>query len=167
LSDFTNLKRLCCNDNKLTSLKLNNLTKLESVICSNNQFTSLGISSLNNLEYLDAKINQLTNINLLLSNLNPTKLRQLYLRDNNFSENDLTLLSKFTNLEHLEISNNFSQQGKSSFHQSLKSFQSLNNLESLDIRDSSASEKNIYCSKNQKDGSVISQIKKLTKFNQE
>src|SRR3954454_13894717 len=30
LTSFTNLKKLHCNDNKLTSLKLNNLTKLET-----------------------------------------------------------------------------------------------------------------------------------------
>jgi len=50
LTDFINLKKLCCNDNKLTALKLNNLSKLESVFCFNNQLTNLETSGLNNLE---------------------------------------------------------------------------------------------------------------------
>jgi len=102
----------------------------------------------------------------LLSNLNSIKLKQLDLRNNKFSESDLSPLSKFTNLESLEITNNFSQQGKNNFYKSLKSLQSSTNLKSLHVVDS-GSDKFIYCSSNPKDGSVISQIKKLTKFNQE
>jgi Leucine-rich repeat (LRR) protein len=166
LTSFTNLKKLYCNDNKLTALKLSNLVKLETVFCFKNQLTNLETNGLNNLECLNSKINNLSNLNSLLSNLDPTKLKQLYLRNNNFSESNLTPLSKFTNLEYLEIANNFSQQGKNNFYRSLKSLQSLTNLESLYVIDS-ASEKNIYCSNNKKDGSVISQIKKLTKFNLE
>jgi len=167
LTSFTNLKKLYCQDNKLTSLKLNNLTKLETIFCFNNRLTKLETNGLNNLEWLNSKINNLTDLNSLLSNLNSIKLKQLDLRNNKFSESDLSPLSKFTNLECLEITNNFSQQGgKNNFSRSLKSLQFSTNLKSLHVVDS-ASDKFIYCSSNPKDGSVISQIEKLTKFNQE
>ncbi|CAG8805974.1 33408_t:CDS:2, partial [Racocetra persica] len=160
LTDFTNLKKLYCNDNKLTSLKLNNLTKLETIFCFNNQLTNLGISASNNLENLNCKINQLTDINSLLSNLNSAKLKQLDLRDNDFSESDLTYLSKFVNLEYLELSNNYQKVSDDVFYQSFKPLQYLNKLESLYVKDSS-SNRNVYFSSNKKDGSVAGQIRKL------
>nr|CAG8653365.1 2898_t:CDS:2 [Entrophospora candida] len=160
LTSFTNLKKLYCNDNKLTSLKLNNLVKLETIICSNNQLVNLEISGSNNLEYLDGKINHLNDLNSLLSNLNPPKLKQLYLRDNNFLSSDLTPLCKFTNLEHLELSNNYQTSNNNDFYKSLKPLQGLSKLESLYIIDST-SDRNVYYSSNKKDGPVRGQIKQL------
>jgi len=160
LTDFINLKKLYCSDNKLTSLKLSNLTKLETIFCSNNQLTNLEINGLNNLENLDGKINQLGDISSLLSELNPIKLKILDLKDNNFSENNLTPLSKFINLEYLELSNNGSQQDDNSFYLiNLEPLQLLNKLEKLHIKDSSSNREICYSS-NKKDGLVVEQITK-------
>ncbi|CAI2177391.1 3979_t:CDS:2 [Funneliformis geosporum] len=61
--------------------------------------------NLNNNAYLLVGDNQLTNLNFL-NNLNEEKLTGLYIQNNNFPESDLTPLSKFINLEILELNNN-------------------------------------------------------------
>lgn len=84
LTDFAGLERLYCYSNSLTSLDLSNLVRLEKVDCSDNKLASLKTSCLKSLEYLDCEINRLADIDLLLSGLNPERLKILYISDNNF-----------------------------------------------------------------------------------
>jgi hypothetical protein len=78
LNDFINLKKLDCPYNKLTSLDLRNLSKLESIECGNNLLTNL-----NNLP------------------TNADKLTELFIGNDNFEEQDLSILSRFKNLRFL------------------------------------------------------------------
>ncbi|RIA82838.1 kinase-like domain-containing protein [Glomus cerebriforme] len=83
LSDFVNLKRLNCSSNKLTSLNLSNCSQLEEIDCSNNQL-----------------------INLILPSI-PTNIKELNLSSNNFPLQDLSFLTSCTNLERLELGNDY------------------------------------------------------------
>ncbi|CAG8684002.1 2409_t:CDS:10, partial [Gigaspora margarita] len=75
-----NLKKICCSKNQLTKLDLNNLQKL---ICYNNQLTNLDF----------------------LKNLTSRRLEALSLANNNFSVQDLSFLTSYTNLEVLDLGN--------------------------------------------------------------
>jgi Leucine-rich repeat (LRR) protein len=82
LRNFFNLKILNCSDNKLTDLKLNDCRELTELIC-----------------YLTP----LTSTDFLLTLPNPEKLTILDLGDNNFAEQDLGFLQRFTGLEKLYL----------------------------------------------------------------
>jgi len=105
LQDFANLKYLDCSDNLLTNLNIGNCSQLEELYCSNNK---------------------LSEVEQILFTLNPEKLKNLDLSFNFFSKQDLSIFSKFENLEFLDISNN-------SFISSLKPLQGLINLKELSI----------------------------------
>ncbi|CAI2188470.1 2641_t:CDS:2 [Funneliformis geosporum] len=79
LNDFTNLKKLNCESNKLTSLNLTNCEKLEKVNCCDNLLT----------------------IGTLLTV--PTNLKKLNLSNNPFAGN-LDFLTNFKQLKYLDIS---------------------------------------------------------------
>ncbi|CAG8596642.1 1769_t:CDS:10, partial [Racocetra persica] len=83
LSDFVSLERLDCSHNRLTSLCLTNLEKLAEIECSDNYLDQFDYSS-----------------------LNTDKLVVLHLSDNNFVEGDLSIFSKFANLQSLRVGNN-------------------------------------------------------------
>lgn len=54
---FTNLEKLYCYDNNLTSLDLSNCTKLKYLACGNNKLTSLYLNNKSQLYYLDCHNN--------------------------------------------------------------------------------------------------------------
>src|SRR2546421_2582136 len=64
LEKFTELKRLYCPTNKITSLEVVNCFNLESITCRDNQLTELNIKKCPNLKTLDCSNNPLTNLNL-------------------------------------------------------------------------------------------------------
>lgn len=77
LSDFANLEKLDCENNKLTELKVDNCLNLKSLICYGNLLTNLDVS----------KNKEITSLNLV---------------DNNFPKQDLSFLSHLS-LEQLWI----------------------------------------------------------------
>src|SRR6266480_3796608 len=64
LSDFPNLEKLNCGNNKLISLNLDNCPKLKILYCYENQLTELKINHLTNLTEVACGNNQLTKLNL-------------------------------------------------------------------------------------------------------
>jgi Leucine-rich repeat (LRR) protein len=80
---------LDCDSNKLTALKLNNLSRLWSLSCINNLLTNLETEGLDSLALLYCFENYLTDINSLLLGLNPKKIVEIRISDNNFSDSDL------------------------------------------------------------------------------
>jgi hypothetical protein len=99
ISNFTNLERLHCTNNLLTSLNLNGFSNLTHLYCDFNQLTTLNLTGLPNLWFLKCSNNQLTTLNVNgLINL-------IYL---SCEENQLTSLdlSGSTNLNNLNCSYN-------------------------------------------------------------
>ena len=87
LKGFTNLKRLNCSDNQLTSLDLSDCPNLVELKCNNNQFTNLNfLKSVNNLEKLEIQDNQNLSSQSLLSLQNLNKLEELNINNTNLSE---------------------------------------------------------------------------------
>jgi Leucine-rich repeat (LRR) protein len=107
LSDFTNLEELNCSNNCLTNLNLNNCRKLKKFYCSNNYLTEIPYFS--NLE----------------------KIIELSIGNNNFPTQNLSIFSKFRNLEQLYIGN--SDKIYNHFLGSLEPLKDLNKLERLYI----------------------------------
>jgi len=99
LSEFVNLEILYCSGNQLTDLRINNCLKLKKLQCGFNKLTSLDLSDLEGLEEIQCNDNYLTNF--VYSILNPDKLTFLNISDNNLPKQDLSVFSKFTNLEEL------------------------------------------------------------------
>jgi hypothetical protein len=64
ISQNPNLEVLDCNDNKLTNLDVSQNSNLRSLYCRNNQLTNLDVSQNSNLRTLSCAINQLTNLNV-------------------------------------------------------------------------------------------------------
>lgn len=94
---FTNLVRLDCHYNTITSLDITNLVNLIELDCSENNLTSLILSPINQISKLDCSDNQLTSIDTAIL----TNLTEL-----NCSENLFTYLSfgYLPNLTKLQIS---------------------------------------------------------------
>ncbi len=61
---FTGLKKLICDQNKLTELYLTKNTKLTNLSCSHNKLTSLNLTQNTELIYLHCYSNQLTALDL-------------------------------------------------------------------------------------------------------
>ncbi|CFW92728.1 protein of unknown function (Leucine Rich repeat domain) [endosymbiont DhMRE of Dentiscutata heterogama] len=123
LSDFANLEELDCSKNELTSLDLsknkklvelncdfNQLAelklgkKLKKISCNFNKLTELNLNGLTQLEELGCCDNLL--VDLDFSSLNSEKLTELVIADNDLTEQDLGIFSRFINLETLLIGNN-------------------------------------------------------------
>jgi len=136
LSNCSRLEKIDCFSNQLTNLNISNLSQLKSVSCSNNLLTNLDASSCPYLTKLDCSNNSLTSITL---SANPTNLKQLNLRDNNFHQ-DLFFLEKATNLEELNLGNydedKINQGICNRFTGSLEPFKNLTKLEYLNINNS-------------------------------
>lgn len=96
---FTNLTKLDCYGNELTSLNLSSNTKLKSLNCSDNSIRSLDISKHISLETVNCSGNDLT----LLSVAPKSWLKSLFCNDNNLSSLNV---SENANLESLNCSNN-------------------------------------------------------------
>ena len=106
---FTELTKLNCNNNQLTTLNLTNNTKLENLSCLHNELKSLDLSQNKNLKSLDCKQNQFTALNLT----NNTKLIRLYCSYNDLTTLDLsknknlgTLYCNHNQLTNLDLSQN-------------------------------------------------------------
>src|SRR4051812_7185206 len=116
LSDFIKLKILHLCSNKITKLNVVNCLKIESINCSENSLTNLNF----------------------LSTLNSKKITNLYLKNNNVSERNLSCFSKFVNLTTLLIGNSDKskiQKGiYNRFTGSLEFLKDLTKLERLDIK---------------------------------
>jgi len=95
------------------------------------QLAKISIKDCPNIEFLRVGNNLLTDANFL-SNLNPEKLNYLHIHSNNFSEQDLSFLSKFVNLEQLYIDNHdedkFAEEKYNRFTGSLQPLQDLKKL---------------------------------------
>ncbi|WP_163409445.1 leucine-rich repeat domain-containing protein [Flavobacterium ajazii] len=61
---FTNIARLYCYNNQLTSLNVSANTAMQYLYCDNNQLTSLDLSANTSLRYLECISNRLTSLNL-------------------------------------------------------------------------------------------------------
>jgi len=107
LKNFTNLEKLDCSHNLITSLNLTNCPVVE-LNCSDNNLTSLDF----------------------LSTLNKKKLEFLSLHSNKLISQDLSVFSKFVNLKNLFIG---SKEKENDFQGSLVHLKDLEKLEGLDI----------------------------------
>lgn len=103
IQDFPQLKEVNCVCNSFTSLVVLNCPQLSEINCHANKLTNLEISSCPNLSQLICSGNQLANLNFL-NNLDPEKLVHLQMNKNENCQQDLSILSKFVNLEYLDIS---------------------------------------------------------------
>jgi hypothetical protein len=67
IESFTNLKRLDCFSNSLTTLNVSALSNLEILFCQYNQLAALNITGLTNLVMLSCYNNQLTSLDVTLN----------------------------------------------------------------------------------------------------
>ncbi|HNP33245.1 MAG TPA: T9SS type A sorting domain-containing protein [Flavobacterium sp.] len=95
---FSNLKKLNCWGNQITSIDLTGLNSLEELKCFNNQITSINFASANQLKVVSCYNNLLTHLDT--SNLG--NVESLFVHDNNLSNLDFTHLG---NLQSLNIRN--------------------------------------------------------------
>src|SRR6185503_19500447 len=109
IEEFNNLKELDCSDNQLTKLDIRHCHKLVAIKCSKNKLTSLNITDCSLLNRLNCSNNLLTDFNF--KSLNPNKLIELNLKNNDFSARDLACFRQFTNLTKLLISTNTRSSG--------------------------------------------------------
>jgi Leucine-rich repeat (LRR) protein len=102
LSDFPDCEELICSGNKINNLNAKKTTKLKKLYCSDNQLTDLDSINLSQLQTLDCSNNYITQIPYFP---NPELLTTLSLSCNNITIHDLSIFSKFKNLESLKIGN--------------------------------------------------------------
>jgi len=100
LSDFINLEELDCSNNQLMALKLDNCLGLKKIACSHNQLTQLDLTNLSQLKEIYCIGNYLQDLKLPLS---AEQLTNLNIAGNNLPEQDLSMFSRFINLEMLSI----------------------------------------------------------------
>ncbi|RHZ35216.1 hypothetical protein [endosymbiont GvMRE of Glomus versiforme] len=114
LSEFVNLKKLNCSENKLTSINLSNNERIEFVDCSDNLLTDID-----------------------LSHQNPENLQGIIIQNNNLSPRDLSIFSRFVRLENLFVGNDDEEKSEQNiynrFHGSLEYLKGLKRLVRLDI----------------------------------
>lgn len=99
ITSCNNLEYLACYSNYLTSLDLSTLTNLNTLYCEQNLLSSLNVAGFSNLQKLDCANNNLTNLNL--SGL--TNLQELYCGVNQITSLDL---SQSINLQKIYCNNN-------------------------------------------------------------
>jgi Secretion system C-terminal sorting domain len=91
---FTNVKRIRCMGNQLTSLDVSMLPSLEYLNCGHNLISSLNVSGLNHLELLWCDNNLLTTLNI--SGL--PALKTVFCQDNHLTSLNLNELPVFIDL---------------------------------------------------------------------
>lgn len=179
LSDFEKLEDLNCGANKLKTLNLNNCLNLKTLYCFNNQLAELKIDKLTNLVHLDCRDNLLKDLRLPSS---AEKLTYLTVRNNDFSERDLSMFSHLVNLETLYVDNDsleVDNQGKfdrkhyNKFEGSLEPLKSLTKLKVLNISNTDIdsglehlpkSVKTFYYSADMKIGGKETRVKKIERL---
>jgi hypothetical protein len=137
IQDFPNLEKINCRDNKgITSINLINLPKLDYFHGNGCHLENVTIDNCSNITFFNVANNYLTDTNFLDS-LNSEKLVELSLHTNDFPEQDLSVFSKFKNLERLFLDNcdedRFKKNEYNKFTGSLKPLQDLTKLELLSI----------------------------------
>ncbi len=139
---FTNLKKLNCSENDLSSLNLSNCVSLEELNCSFNNLSDLDIRQCVNLEKLNCSFNNLSDLDIRqcvsLEELNCSvnKLNNLDIRD---CVNLRQLECSDNNLKNLNISQSI-RLTKINCNNNNLSELNVNNCENLKI---------LYCSNNQ------------------
>ena len=111
------------------NLSLETFINLEELDCSNNNITKLTLGS-SKLHCLDCSRNNLTDLDL--THVNSTELTYLRISNNKLTQRDLSIFSRFTNLEVLTIGSDTDKKFNN-FVGSLKPLQTLRNLKNLDI----------------------------------
>lgn len=106
---FTQLEKLNCDDNKLTSLDISKNTKLIELMCDYNSITSLDVSKNTQLTILSVMKNKLTSIDVTML----PQLKYLICEENALIRLDVSKNTELTNLycednelTSLDISNN-------------------------------------------------------------
>jgi len=139
LAGFYNLKTFSCADNRLweinikSSKNLINLdcsgnTSLKELACTDSQLTNLKLDDCGVLTKIMLYRNQLIDTKFLINLPSPYKrLKELYIANNNLVPEDLSFLTKFTNLKKLDLANN-------RFYGSLEFLKNADELEVLDIK---------------------------------
>ncbi|CAB4388412.1 unnamed protein product [Rhizophagus irregularis] len=135
LSDFINLKKLDCSNNKLTSLDISKNEKLTEIDCSQNNLISLDLSNCLNLKSVTANYNRLNELKLPVIE-NSDKFEYLNLLDNSFSQK-LNCFGRLINLKDLHIGNTNEGRIKQGiynhFYGSLKPLKNTIKIENLSI----------------------------------
>ncbi|CAI2180950.1 14915_t:CDS:2 [Funneliformis geosporum] len=134
LQGFINLKQLNCSFNQISEIDVNDCHQLEMFICSHNRLTKLDCTGLDKLRIIICTSNLLTSLDH--SFLNSAKLISLSISNNSFPKQDLSVFSKFTNLQYLGIGNDnemFNNDTYNRFYGSLDPLKSLTKLDCLEI----------------------------------
>jgi len=92
---FTNLTKLYCSGNQLTTLDVSKNANLTGLSCSNNQLTTLDVSKNANLTELSCSDNQLTNLDVSQNK----SIRSLNCTNNNISNLNIVMCENLTDLE--------------------------------------------------------------------
>lgn len=130
LSDCKNLKYVYCSNNKLTNIELSGCDKLQILDCSRNSFTKLEVSDLPELKQLDCSGNNLKDDNLILTG--STGIVTLDCSLNATGEENLNLnLKGFTNLETLNCSAEYTEEGATADEGILLDLSDCTNLKEL------------------------------------
>jgi len=179
IRDCPDLKEIYCYENGLTILDLNNCTKLNKVYCYLNQLAELELGNLNDLSEFSCYGNNLTNCDFV-KQLNPKKITLLSIRDNNFAEQNLEIISDFVNLETLRLENTDKERIEKGvynrFYGSLEHLKGISKLERLGISNTDLdsgveylpeSIKEIYCSVEERPECKLKVIKKELDLYQE
>lgn len=110
LKDCKNLRKVYCSGNKLSTIDLSGCENLEILNCSSNSFEELNLSDLPNLKEVYCKSNRLKDNNLILTG--STGIVTLDCSLNATGEENLNLnLKGFTNLETLNCSAEYAEEG--------------------------------------------------------
>lgn len=83
LKEFNSLRRIDCNFNQLTELKLVSCPELTGIYCYENELTNLRIINCPNVSHLNVSYNLFESLGFLNS-LDPKKLLYLSVHTNNF-----------------------------------------------------------------------------------
>ncbi|CFW92699.1 protein of unknown function (L domain-like) [endosymbiont DhMRE of Dentiscutata heterogama] len=121
-------------------LNLKKFTNLEKLICDNNKLDRIKLKKCQELKILSCQGNLLTSLDFLSQLPCPEKLVYLDISNNNIASSDLSVFSRFTNLETLKIGAMKWEKERvkrgiyNRFDGSLRPLQKLTKLKRLDIR---------------------------------